>query len=90
MWKMPGGTISAALNKVYCWVFGEAAQCKTSVTEGRPDEEGIVSFRGWETLELADLVLVGDLITSPADCSYVPDICSHACQSMGLWLKFLP
>lgn len=50
------------------------------------------SFRGWENVaqELADLVLVGDLITSPADCLYVPDICSHACQSMGLWLKFLP
>ena len=37
MWKMPGGTNSTALSKVYCWVFGEAAQCKTSVTEGRPD-----------------------------------------------------
>lgn len=46
---MPGGTNSAALNEVYCWVFGEAAQCKTSVTEGRPDKEGIMSFRGWET-----------------------------------------
>ena len=44
------------------------------------------SFRGWKTVaeELADLVLVGDLITSRADCLYVPDICSHACQSMGL------
>ena len=42
------------------------------------------SFRGWKNIaeELADLVLVGDLIISHADCLYVPDICSHACQSM--------
>lgn len=49
MWKMPGGTNSTALSKLYYWVFGEAAQCKTSVTEGRLDEAGIMSFRGWET-----------------------------------------
>ena len=29
MWKMPGGTNSIALSKVYCWVFEEAAHCKT-------------------------------------------------------------
>lgn len=50
------------------------------------------SFRGRQSVaeERAHLVLVGDLITSYADSLYMPDICSHACQSMGLVLKFLP